>query len=163
MKFGGSSVEHAEAITQVMNVVESRLQEQQAAVVVSAFRGVTDMLHQSALDASNGDESYKEALQQLENRHIDAIKALLPAKDQGAIAAEVKFKLNELENVLYGLYLIRELSKRSLDFVLGFGERLSARIIAAAFTARGIEADFVDARSLILTDENFGSAMVNKE
>lgn len=163
MKFGGSSVENAEAIRQVMKVVESRLKEQPASVVVSAFRGVTDMLHQSASDASMGLERYKDAVEQLELKHIEAIKALLPAKDQGAVAAEVKFKLNELENVLYGLFLIRELSKRSLDFVLGFGERLSARIISAAFTAHGIPADFVDARSLILTDENFGSAVVDKE
>lgn len=163
MKFGGSSVASADAIRQVIKVVEARTQESSVCVVVSAMGGVTDMLLRAAKEASEGKESYKEILELLELRHLEAIRALVPARDQGKLAASIKFKFTELENVLYGLFLIRELSKRSLDFILAFGERLSATLIASAFTAHDLAADFLDAREIIVTDEGFGSAIVDKK
>lgn len=162
MKFGGSSVEHSEAIKQVIEVVQSRAIVHQVAVVVSALRYVTDTLQECAHLAENGDELYKSKLEALEERHLLTAKELIKVKEQGAVAAHLKILFNELDNILHGVFLLRELSTRSKDFILSFGERLSAYLVAAAFRAQGLDADFADARKLILTDEAFGSATVLK-
>lgn len=164
MKFGGSSVENAEAIRQVITVVKQRVAEKnKVAVVVSALRYVTDALQECAHKAELGDDSYKATLLDLEERHLVTAKILIKVKDQGSVAATLKVKFNELENVLQGIYLIRELSARTKDFVLSFGERLSAFLIAAAFNAEGLNASYLDARKVIITDEKFGSATILKE
>jgi len=164
MKFGGSSVENADAIRQVLSVVKKRASEyEKVAVVVSALRYVTDALQECAHKAEIGDESYKATLIELEERHLTTAKSLIKVKDQGSVAANLKIKFNELENVLHGIFLIRELSARTKDFVLSFGERLSAFLIAAAFNADGLPAKYLDARKIIITDEKFGSASIIKD
>jgi aspartokinase/homoserine dehydrogenase 1 len=164
MKFGGSSVENADAIRQVLSVVKNRATEnERVAVVVSALRYVTDALQDCAHKAEIGDDSYKKTLYELEERHLTTAKDLIKVKDQGSVAAGLKVKFNELENVLHGIYLIRELSARTKDFVLSFGERLSAFLIAAAFNSGGVPAQYLDARKIIITDEKFGSASILKE
>lgn len=163
MKFGGSSVENADAIRQVLSVVKTRASEKKpVAVVVSALRYVTDSLQDCAHKAEIGDETYKITLTELEERHLATAKELIKVKDQGSVAANLKVKFNELENVLHGIFLIRELSARTKDFVLSFGERLSAFLIAAAFNSNDIAAQYLDARKIIVTDEKFGSATVIK-
>ncbi|MBX2840998.1 MAG: bifunctional aspartate kinase/homoserine dehydrogenase I [Flammeovirgaceae bacterium] len=161
LKFGGTSVGTPERILQVIEIVKGALQKEKVAVVVSAFGGITDQLIKVSEMASSGDESYKDLQIEIETRHIQAIKTLVHARRQSGVVAEIKFLLNELEDILHGIYLVKELSTKMRDFILSFGERLSASIIAEAFKEKEIDARFTDSRKLIVTDKNFGNANVN--
>jgi aspartokinase/homoserine dehydrogenase 1 len=133
------------------------------AVVFSAFGGVTDnLIHISKL-ALEGNLEYKTRLAELEKRHLDAVRELLTVQKQSSILAQVKFMINELEDVLHGVYLVKERTPRTLDYIMSFGERLSAYIISEAFKASTIAAEFLDARNVVKTDSNFGYAKVDFE
>jgi len=160
LKFGGSSVGTPEALNQVVEIIVSRQEAGRLVVVVSAFRGVTDQLIETAKLAAEGDESYQEILSNIEERHYSAINKLFPAKDRSGIITSFKLLLNELEDVLQGVYLIRELTLKTLDFIVGFGERFSAQILASLLENRGIPALYTDTRPLVKTDSNFGAARV---
>ncbi len=162
LKFGGSSVETPERIKQVVNIVSNLMNsDDKVLVVVSAFGGVTDDLISVSNLAASGDESYKHKLEAIEKRHLDAVQALIKIKDQSSILANVKMVLNELEDVLHGVFLIKELTNKTLDFTQSFGERLSAFIISEAFKQQNAETGFLDTRIVIETDNNFGAAIVN--
>lgn len=160
LKFGGSSVGSAERIESVIEIVKKRAAETQVHVVVSAFQGVTDQLLKSAHLAWKGDSSYQTELSQLEKKHIEMAKALIPATMQSAVFTHLRETLNHLEDLLQGIFLIGELSQRSQAQVASFGERLSAYIISKACSARGLPAGFTDTRELIVTDKNFLNARV---
>jgi aspartate kinase len=149
MKFGGSSVSNAERIREVIKIVQSRL-PRQPVVVASAFRGVTDDLFALGEEALRGHDS---KLEKLRTRHAEACEQL------GVDKEIVKDCLDELAVLLKGISLVKELTPRTLDYVVSFGERLSTRIIAAAFTKAGIPAEQHDAFDIgMLTDDNFGGA-----
>ncbi|MCC5914497.1 MAG: bifunctional aspartate kinase/homoserine dehydrogenase I [Balneolaceae bacterium] len=160
LKFGGSSVGTPDALEKVISIITKSKEEDELAVVVSAFRGVTDQLLVMSSLASEGDLSYKDHLREIEERHYDAIRALVPAKHQSDVITSFKLTLNELEDVLQGVALIRELTRKTLDFIVGFGERFSALVLAAALSSRHVPAQFTDTRRLIKTDNQFGAARV---
>ncbi|MCC5941406.1 MAG: bifunctional aspartate kinase/homoserine dehydrogenase I [Balneolaceae bacterium] len=160
LKFGGSSVGTPDALSRVIEIIESRKDSGQLTVVVSAFRGVTDQLIEMATFAAMGKEDFRPILEEIEKRHYSTINALVSAKHRSDVITSFKMMLNELDDVLQGVFLIRELTKKTLDFVVGFGERFSALILAAALNDRGTIARFTDTRKLIKTDSNFGSARV---
>lgn len=161
MKFGGSSIASPERIQTVISIIEAISKTATCrAVVVSAFQDVTDQLITMARRAERGDESYPELLQEIEKRHLQAIRKLVPASGQSPVIAAVKLMLNDLEDVLQGIFLVKELTPRTLDFIQSFGERLSALIISHALNQSKVKTDFLDGRSLIKTDDNFGAAEV---
>lgn len=161
LKFGGSSVATPERIKSVIEIIRPRLQEGPMAIVFSAFGGVTDNLIRLSDLSLQGDISYGDELAQLEKRHVDVVRALINVKRQSSVLAQVKFIFNELEDILHGIYLIRERTPRTLDFVMAFGERLSAYIIAEVMKGMDIDAHFLDARKVIRTDDTFGNAHVD--
>ncbi len=163
LKFGGTSVQSAEMMKHVGEIVKNARIEGQVAVVVSAMSGITDKLIQVSSLASQGDESYLKFLQEIEKKHLQCIQELLPPQNQTRAVAAVMMMLNELKDVLQGLFLLKEMSLKSRDFVMSFGERLSSLIISEYFKTLGMEALLVDARELIVTDNNFGNATVNFE
>ena len=163
LKFGGSSVGSPASIKEVMQIIRDARQHDEVHVVVSAFQGVTDQLLLMAAKAAGGTLGYVDAMQAMEERHIDAIKQLVPVKTQSEIIAQFKFTFNELEDLLHGVYLVREASPRTLDVIVSFGERCSAYIVASALSASGIPAGFADARQVIQTDNQFGNARVQYE
>jgi len=163
LKFGGSSVATPERIKSVIEIVKPYLVGEPITLVFSAFGGVTDILIKLSQQAWTGDESYKINLKQLEDRHIDAVRALITVQRQSSILAKVKTTINELEDVLHGIYLVKERTPRTLDFVMSFGERLSAYIISEAFIDKNIACEYLDARKAIRTDGNFGHAKVDFE
>jgi aspartokinase/homoserine dehydrogenase 1 len=164
LKFGGSSVGSPEKIINVINILKSVLKkDRKIAVVVSAFQGITDELIKISELASTGNNKYQDLFNNLENRHISAAKDLISIKKQSNILANIKLNLNELEDVIHGVYLVKELSPRTLDFILSFGERLSAFIIANALNDKGILSEYLDGRTLVRTDNNFGNAKVDFE
>ncbi len=160
LKFGGSSVEHSDAIRQVKKIITDKLGENRLAVVVSAFKGVTDLLEEAVVKAAEGDENYYEMLDRIEARHNKVIKELLSIQKQSHTLAQFKMMFNELDDVLHGVSLTRELTDRTRDFVLGFGERFSAFIISQYLSDQQLNAEYLDARDLIKTDKKFGSARV---
>lgn len=164
LKFGGTSVGTAENIKIIVSLLKKQSQrDPDLSVVVSAFGGVTDMLIRISELAQQQDNSYKTLSTELKERHYSTIDALFTAPDSLAVKAHVSSVLSELEKITHGVYLLRELSKRSLDMIMSFGERLSAYIIAKYSTSAGLAATFVDSRPLVITDDNFGAARVQFE
>jgi len=164
LKFGGTSVANAENMNKVSSIVQSRLQsgpQSKTIVVVSALGGVTDVLLQSGGLAAAGDESYKELLQKVEQRHLEAVKALIPVTQQSSVLSWVKQRCNEIEDICNGVFLLGELSTRTKDRIVSFGELLSSKIIAARLHAQGVENTWIDSRDLIRTDSRYGSAVVD--
>lgn len=162
LKFGGSSVATPERIRSVIDIIRPYLSGE-VAVVFSAFGGVTDELLEISRMALQGDQQYRLKADQLEKRHLDAVRELVSIQKQSSILAQVKIKMNELEDVLHGVYLVKERTPRTLDYIMSFGERLSAFIIAEAMRDQGIAAEYLDARTLIFTDSQFGHAKVDFE
>lgn len=149
LKFGGTSVKTAERIKDVIAIIK---QSGTKIAVVSALGGVTDDLINTARKAAAGDKNYLLDFKQIQNRHLEAAKKIAPQKSLPQIRETIK----ELEAILHGIFLLKEISNRSLDLVMSFGERLSAIIVSA-----GANAEFLDTRALIKTDENFGHARVD--
>ena len=164
MKFGGTSVTHAPEIRQVGGIIR-RFAGRKPVVVVSAMAGVTDdliALADSAVLGAPSDVSRR--LDRLQTRHRDVVRRLgLGAGPGGRLEKEIHTLFTELEGVCHGVLLLRELSRRSLDLISSFGERLCAQIVAAYLKEIGVKAQFVDARDHIVTDESHGSASVDFE
>ena len=162
MKFGGTSVEDPAAIGRTAAIVAGRVaQGNQAVVVVSAMAKVTDQLLRAAAAASLGDRTGALAISsRLRSRHRDTAAALV--QNPADIAALIDFidqKFDQLDEVLRGLAAILELTPRISDLIVSFGERVSSRIVAQAFSERSIDAVHVDAREVILTDSQFQKAI----
>src|SRR5688572_32682780 len=149
MKFGGSSVSDGPRIRKVVEIVRERL-PRRPVVVASAFRGVTDDLFAAAEEALAGKDGLPEKVRA---RHQGVLAELgLPADLVNDVFAE-------LAVLLKGISLVKELTPRTLDYVVSFGERLSTRIIAAAFEKAGVLASQHDAFDIgMLTDDQFGAA-----
>jgi aspartokinase/homoserine dehydrogenase 1 len=161
LKFGGSSVANAANISKCLVIIRKAVEQGKTIVVVSALGGVTDSLLHSATAAALGDEAYLVSLKQIEQRHLDAVRELIPVTGQSSILSMVKKTCNELEDIFKGIYLLRELSMRTKDCVLSFGELLSSRILSAGLAAQEIPNSWKDSRDLIVTDSRFGHALVD--
>lgn len=161
LKFGGSSVANAGNINKSVQVIQQAVNKDRTIVVVSALGGITDNLLQCARAASVADESYRDSLTLIEQRHLDTVRQLIPVASQSGILSMVKKTCNELEDILKGIFLLRELSARTRDCVMGFGELLSSRILSASLFCQGVENSWKDSRDLILTDSRYGHAQVD--
>lgn len=161
IKFGGTSVANAQNISLCINIIRQKKQTAPVIVIVSALGGVTDLLLAAALNASEKNEEYKQVLENIEARHLDVIKSLIPVTEQSAILSHAKRELNRLETLLDGCYLLGELSERTKDLILSFGEILSSYILSEVLRAQGEDAHLADSRDLIKTNNRFGKAVVN--
>jgi aspartokinase/homoserine dehydrogenase 1 len=161
LKFGGSSVANAENIQKVVAIVIANKEPQ--IVVVSALGGVTDALIKAGTLAEKTDEVYKDVLQQLEKKHLDTARALLPVTHQSSCLSMIKQQFNELEEICNSVFYLKELSPRTKDRIVSFGELLSSKIIAAFLQSKNADHAWLDSRQLIKTNANFGFAQVNFE
>ena len=163
LKFGGSSVARPERILGIVDILKDYYASgDHFTVVFSAFGGVTDSLIEMSRLAAAGDDRYGEAFQAFADRHQAAITELLPEGElRSEAAAQMRKSHDVLKNLLYGIFLVREASGRTMDYVLSFGERSSAYIISKTLQHAGIPAEYLDARKIIRTDKSFGSAKVN--
>lgn len=161
LKFGGTSVANAENINKVVSIVSEASKKEKTIVVVSALGGVTDLLLGAATWAAEGNESYKEKLTVIEQRHLEAVKNLIPVAQQSQLLSLVKKACNEIEDICNGIFLLRELTPRSKDRIGSYGEWLSSQIITAKFKSDGLDAAWKDARELILTNSAFTVAEVD--
>ncbi len=166
LKFGGSSVGTPERIRSIVQIVTDTSRSPHGSIpgiIVSAFQGVTDTLIQIAKLAAAKNREYKDKLSQVANRHLEALQELVPAATRSSGLASVKVFFNELEEILSGIEVLGECSTRTLDHVMGFGERLSAYIVSQAFVAAGHPANMLDSRSVVFTDDTFGNARTRRD
>lgn len=162
LKFGGSSVAKPERIKHIVGILKDyQLRGEKFTVVCSAFGGVTDTLIELSKLAAKADASYHDLFETYRNRHIQAAEALLSGETKAKVVAQLTENHNTLRDILHGIFLVREASLRTMDYVLSFGERNSNYIIANVLSQAGLAADYLDARTIIQTDKNFGAAKVD--
>lgn len=162
LKFGGSSIATADRIRNVAKIAALSFVGRHGMVLVfSAFENVTDELIRLSALAARSDDSYRERFRALCERHISCAQELLPITEQSAPLADIKVWLNDLQDILEGVYLVGECSKRMLDYIMSFGERLSAYTIASYLKSQGLPAEYADAREFIRADESWGAGRVD--
>ncbi len=161
LKFGGSSVANAENIEKVVNIIQQRSAAEKTIAVVSALGGITDILLNCGTMAAEGNEAYKEQLQVIEARHMETVKALIPVTLQSRILSYVKTQCNELEDIFNGIFLLNELSSATKDRIASYGELLSSHILVSRLLSLDADAEWKDARELIMTDSNHTAATVD--
>lgn len=162
LKFGGTSVGTVQSITEVVEIIQKKASKSTGiAVVYSAMSGVTNKLIEAGNIASTGSTEYTEILKIIEDRHFEVIKSLVPVKSQSTILAKIKGNLNDLEDFLKGITYIRELSPRTSDFLVSFGERLSTQMIAFILKEKGVNTEYIDARNIVRTNSYYGFAEVD--
>jgi bifunctional aspartokinase / homoserine dehydrogenase 1 len=159
MKFGGSSVASPERIRGVASIVLDAARHQPVVVVVSAFQGVTNQLLECARLAAANENSYQALYRSLVARHLDALETLHTQRPPARVLTALKSMLAELHDVLQGIMLLRHASPQALDVAASFGERLSS-LTLASFLNRKHPSCAVDARTLIVTDDQFTHAGV---
>ncbi|MGA2536230.1 MAG: lysine-sensitive aspartokinase 3 [Terracidiphilus sp.] len=162
MKFGGTSVEDPAAISRTAAIVAGRVaQGKRPVVVVSAMAKVTDQLLRAAAAAASGDRTGALAISsRLRSRHRDTACALIKNQaNSAALQNLIDQKFDSLDEILRGLAAILELTPRISDLIVSYGERISSRIVAAAFCELGINGVHLDARDIIITDSQFQKAV----
>jgi aspartate kinase len=160
-KFGGTSVADAGAIERLIAIVRSARERDGAgpAVVVSAMSGVTDSLLSMAADARDGRlPAALDTLAALRNRHHLTADALVPERARGVLVAALDEHLAQLDAVVRAIASTGEASPRAMDVVAATGELLSSRLVAAALSAAGVPAHWVDARRAVVTSDDYTSA-----
>ncbi|MGV8877624.1 MAG: bifunctional aspartate kinase/homoserine dehydrogenase I [Sphingobacteriaceae bacterium] len=163
LKFGGTSVGSVQSIQTLLQILKTATdKEEKPLVVLSAMGGVTNLLVTMAERSAEG-QSYATELQDLEKRHFEVVKSLIEVKRQNPVLTRLKLLFNDLEDLLQGIYSLRELTDQTRDLVLSYGERCAAFMVAKIAEQHFPNALFVDATELIKTDSNFGQARVNKD
>jgi aspartate kinase len=165
LKFGGTSVEDAAAIQRTADIVASRRTSsgehggQQPVVVTSAMSKVTDQLLAAAAAAGSGNKAAAlELSARIRGRHLEAATKLLSGKTAAAAHQWLEHDCNTLDELLRGIAAVGELTARTTDLVVSFGERLSSRLIAEFYAETGLAGQYVDARTCIITDDQHGKA-----
>ena len=160
MKFGGTSVGDADCVRRAAEIVRSGVARNPVVVVVSAMSGVTNRLIEAAHRAEAGEHDFLSALiEEFSYQHTSALEELVRHPMRRAeIAGECRNVLSELERLLRGTALLRELTPRALDAISGIGERLSTPLVAGAICELGVESVAVSATEIIVTDGHHGRA-----
>jgi bifunctional aspartokinase / homoserine dehydrogenase 1 len=161
LKFGGTSVGSTKNITKVIDILKQQSQNTPIAVVVSAVGGITDKLLTAANQAVDKQSSYKDTFNDIKNQHLNIIDSLISVSSQSTAKEVVSAKITHLEQLLDGLYLINELSPKTTDKLLSFGELLSSYIINEALVSNGLDSILKNSQEIVVTDNVFTNASVN--
>jgi len=162
-KFGGSSVGNADRIKSVSRIITNSITPGESlAVVFSAFQGVTDSIIKISQLAEAGSLQYRELFEGLKEKHFETIKLLFESNREG-IEEIVNSYFREFENLIYGVFILHELTEKTKDRLLSYGEILSCTIITKYLQQEGSNAEFLDARKIIKTNNQFNRAKVNFE
>jgi len=158
LKFGGTSVGSVESILNLKKIVEQ--QDENVIVVVSALGGITDQLISTAITAQNGDEKYKESFDKIVIRHNEMINAtIVDTHQRDELLKKVDGMLHELGSIYKGVFLIRDLSEKTKDAIVSYGERLSSTIVATLIK----DAKWYDSRDFIKIQHKAGKRTLNSE
>ena len=161
LKFGGTSVGSAKNIQKVIEIVKNESLSENVTVVVSAIGGITDKLLAAADKAIEKNKNYKDDFESLRLKHVEVIDGLLSGESHETTLDIVLNHLSKLENILDGVYLINELSPKTTDKLLSFGELLSSLIIYETMKLHDLNIQLKNSQNLIVTDSNFTNAAVN--
>ena len=161
MKFGGTSVEDAAAMLRTSAIVRGRRERGlQPVVVVSAMARVTDQLLAAAHAAGDGDRAGALAVaSRLRTRHVDTAAALLSPAHLPDVQVALHTQFDALDDLLRGIASVGELTPRTTDLVVSYGEQLSSRIVAELLSQEGLQGWHLDARQCIITDDQYGRAV----
>lgn len=160
LKFGGTSVGSVESIHSLKRIVEKEARHQPVIVVVSALGGITDKLISTSQLAVEGDENWKKEYEQMVERHHKIVDTIITnTKDRELLFNKVDALLTELHSIYYGVYLIHDLSQKTLDTIVSYGERLSSNIVSTF--VRGSK--LYDAREFIKTEVVNGKNTLDSE
>ena len=157
LKFGGTSVGSVDSILNVKKIVEAI--DEPVIVVISALGGITDQLLHTSKIASKGDIAYQDGLDEMVTRHLTLIKDIVPVVEQSKVLERTTTMLDELENIFKGVYLIKDLSQKTSDTIVSYGERLSSYIISHVIK----DAKLYDSRHFIKTVKQFDKHIVDFE
>ncbi len=160
MKFGGTSVGSAEAISQSAEIIRNAKKDwPRLAVIVSAMSGVTDLLLKGAHTAAGGDgETFRAIANELRNKHRTAIDGLIERPPAASLRDFIASYVSEFETLCHAVHVLGEASPRAVDAISSLGERMSIRLVAARLNQIGVPSEAVEAGELIVTDDVFGSA-----
>ena len=161
LKFGGTSVGSAKNIQKVIEIVKNESLSENVTVVVSAIGGITDKLLAAADKAIEKNKNYKDDFESLRLKHVEVIDGLLSGESHETTLDIVLNHLSKLEKILDGVYLINELSPKTTDKLLSFGELLSSLIIYETMKLHDLNIQLKNSQNLIVTDSNFTNAAVN--
>ena len=162
MKFGGTSVGGAAAIAQLVDITkEQRSTWDQVVVVVSAMSGVTDMLIGAAKAAAQGDDSvYQANVGKLREKHAAALAELGGERaDTQLTRTGIERLISDFELLCRSVYVLGDLTPRAHDAIASLGERMSARLVACAMRAAGLDAEHIDASEFVVTSDEFSAAL----
>ena len=163
LKFGGTSVGSAESIKTLIDILKQESEADDKPVfILSAMSGVTNLLAEMAQKAAEG-ESFTPHLAELQTRHFNAAKNLIDIQNQNPLLTRLKIYFNELEDLLQGVLTLRELTAKTRDLILSYGEKCAALMVSRIALQHITNVLFVDATNLIKTDSAFGQAKVNTE
>lgn len=157
-KFGGTSVGTAQNIQKVIQIISGK--QGHSIVVVSALGGITNMLIKASELALQGDEAYIKVINEIESRHTEAIASLFGSKKNSS-RDFLLGQIRQLSDTLKGVYMLNDLSDKSLARIVSIGEILSSFIVTEAMQTNGLQALLQDSRSLIKTDSNYSNAAVD--
>ena len=163
LKFGGTSVGSAKNIQKVIEIVKNESLSENVSVVVSAIGGITDRLLAAADKAVQKNKKYKVDFESIRLKHIEVIDGLLSEEAHQTTLDIVLNHLSKLEKILDGIYLINEMSPKTTDKLLSFGELLSSLIIYETMKLQDFNIQLKNSQNLIVTDSNFTNAAVNFE
>lgn len=163
LKFGGSSVANSQNIFESEKIIKQESVQSRTIVVVSALQGVTDLLIQAAVSASRQDESYLQSIKDLEQKHLDLVKNMIPIANQSTWLSFVKKHFNDIEDLCSSILILGEFTDRIKDKITSYGEFLSSHIITARLQSEGLDAAWMNASDYMITDSNFTNAKVDFE
>lgn len=153
LKFGGTSVGSVESILSLKKIVEKSAEECPVIVVVSALGGVTDKLIATARLASKGGDAWRTEFESIYKRHKDMIEAVISdAEKSEALLKEIDTLLEQLRSIYFGVSLVRDLGRKTLDVIVSYGERMSSKIVATLVEG----AVWYDSRKFIKTERKAG-------
>ena len=160
LKFGGTSVGSVESILSLKAIVEREAKEQPVIVVVSALGGITDKLIETSRLALAGDEHYRDEFDSIVDRHHKMIDTIITdAQDRERLFNTVDSLLEQLRSIYFGVYLIHDLSEKTQDAIVAYGERLSSNIVATLIKG----ARWFDSRTFIKTEDKQGHHVLAAE
>ncbi|OSY88083.1 aspartate kinase [Tenacibaculum holothuriorum] len=162
LKFGGSSVANHQNIKAVLQIVQQISKQEKVVVIVSAFGKTTNNLIETAHTALENQSKIDEAISKIKEHHFAVISELIHSERQAVVKTHIHNLLNQLSAIYHGIYLLQELSDKTLAKVSSFGERMSSYIIAAAASEK-LDAVHADSSTLINANGNYIDAEVNFE
>jgi len=160
LKFGGSSVANSQNISKVVQIISNITTNEKIIVVVSAFGKTTNKLISSANKAANNEANYTNLFKEVKQHHLQIITDLVNKNTQDKVLQKVNTLFNQLQTLLEGCFLLKEITPKTMATISGFGELLSSYIISE-IAKNNLNANYKDSRELIVTSNVFDKAQVN--